>query len=290
MDFLLLAVLVVLYTFQSYFCKLFTTVCKGGESSTSVFNAIFGCVIGLVTLCVYGFRFQPSPATWGLGIANAVLLFVYNASLIGSAKRGSYAFLNIVSLFGSILIPMLSSTILFGDVLGGWQIFAVCLMLLSFVIMNAGGVSLRGTSGMYYVFCILLFCANGLFSAVLDVQQRLLNGQERGEMVMISYLGTMILSIAYLAVTRKKEFVSSFCVGGKAFLFAVGSGTVAVVAVNLLLYLLNRIPATVLYSINNGGVLLLSVLFAAVFLREKLSIGQKIGILTSVVSIVILSL
>lgn len=290
MDILLTGILVLLYTLQSCFCKLYTMTTKHEEASTPVFNAIFGSVIGVVTLFLYGFSFHPSPVTWCLGIANALLLFLYNTSLIGAARSGSYAFLNIVSLFGCILVPMLSSMLLFEDRLTGWQLAAVALMLLSFVVMNGRGLTLSGTRGKYMVFCILLFFSNGFFAAILDVQQRLSAGAERGEMVMISYLGTMLLSVLYVAVTQKRKFVTSFSVGGKAFLFALSSGAVAVAAVNLLLYLLNQISATVLYSINNGGVLLLSVLFAAGFLREKLSGMQILGILGAIVSIVILSL
>ena len=71
----LLPILIVLYVFQSFFCKLYTTVCKAEKTGTPVFNALFGGVIGFATLVMYGFRFHPSAGTWLFGIANAVILF-----------------------------------------------------------------------------------------------------------------------------------------------------------------------------------------------------------------------
>ena len=86
-------------------------------------------------------------------------------------------------------------------------------------------------------------------------------------------------------------FFHSFGIGKKALAFGLGSGTVAVAAVNLLMFMLARIqPATVLYTINNGGILVLSALFAAVFLKEKIALHQGIGYAMSLASIILLSL
>ena len=290
MDSILLLILVLLYTFQSFFCKLYTTACKVEKTATPVFNALFGGVIGLVTLGIYGFRFQPSAVTWIFGLVNAVLLFVYNSALIGASKRGSYAFLNICMLFGGILVPMFVSLIQWGDTFSLMQILAILLMLAAFVVINCKGISFQGSQGMYYLFCVLLFLSNGAFGAVMDGQQRMLAGKERGEMIVISYVGTAVLSLLYIAVLEKKEFVPSFKVGTKALLFGLGSGAVAVAAVNLMMYLLTKIPSTILYTIDNGGVMVASALFAAIFLKEKIEKQQALGYVLALVSIVMLSL
>ena len=287
---ILLVLLILLYVFQSFFCKLYTTACRAEKTGTPVFNALFGGVIGLVTLVIYGFRFHPSAITWVFGIANAAILFLYNTALIGASKRGSYAFLNICMLFGGILVPLFIS-LASGASFTLKQIIAIAIMLLSFVVINSKGISLKGSQGAYFLYCGLLFITNGLFGAVMDGQQLKLDGAERGEMIVISYLGTAVLSILYILVTQRKEFLPSFKVGGKALLFGLGSGAVAVAAVNLMMYLLSLIqPATILFTIDNGGVLVGSAVFAAVFLKEKIAPHQGIGYVLSLVSIIMLSL
>ena len=286
----LLVLLILLYVFQSFFCKLYTTVCKVTKTATPVFNAIFGGVIGLVTLVTYGFQFKPSPLTWLFALANAVILFIYNTSLIGAAKRGSYAFLNICMLFGGILVPMFIS-LATGVSFTLKQLIAIAIMLISFVVINSKGISLKGSQGAYFLYCGLLFLTNGLYGAVMDGQQLKMNGAERGEMIIISYLGTTLLSLLYILVTQRKEFIPSFKIGWKALFFALGSGAVAVAAVNLLMYLLSQIqPATLLYTMDNGGLLILAALFAAVFLKEKIRLHQAIGYTLSLISIIMLSL
>ena len=287
---LLLLVLIVLYVFQSFFCKLYTTVCRAEKTGTPVFNALFGGVIGAATLVIYGFQFQPSAVTWMFGITNAVILFLYNTSLIGAAQRGSYAFLSLCKLFGGMLVPMIFSLIA-GVSFTPKQSIAITVMLLSFVIINCKEISLKGSKGSYFLFCLLLFAVNGLFGTIMDAQQRRMNGSERGEMIVISYLGTAVLSLLYLLLTQRREFFHSFGIGKKALAFGLGSGTVAVAAVNLLMFMLARIqPATGLYTINNGVILVLSALFAAVFLKEKIALHQGIGYVLSLLSIILLSL
>ena len=293
MNIFLFVLMILLYTFQSYFCKLYSNVCKTDRATTPVFNAIFGSVIGFVTLFVYGFQFEASAATWIFGLCNAVLLFLYNTSLIGASTRGSYAFLNIVSMFGSTILPIIAAVFLWGDSLTGMQIFGILLMLFSFVVINIKGISFKGTEGAYYLFCLLLFLSNGLFSTILDAQSRVTEAagsMERGEMIMITYLCSTVISLGYIGITERKESLKVFRIGWKALVFALSSGAVAVAAVNLLMHLLTRIESSILYPVNNGAILVLSVILAAIGLREKLKKHQIIGIVLSVISIILLNL
>ena len=57
-----------------------------------------------------------------------------------------------------------------------------------------------------------------------------------------------------------------------------------------MLYVLKLVNASVLYTIDNGGVLVLSVLYSCILFKEKLSLAQGIGIGLSMVSIIALSL
>ena len=63
----------------------------------------------------------------------------------------------------------------------------------------------------------------------------------------------------------------------------------ATLASHLLLYILTLVDTTVLYTIDNGGVLALSVLYSCVLFREKLNRYQIAGIALSLASIIMLS-
>ena len=60
---LLVAVMVVLYSFQSLFLKLFSSSRSADEDTSTVFSISYGAFAGIATLLVSGFRFAPSPVT-----------------------------------------------------------------------------------------------------------------------------------------------------------------------------------------------------------------------------------
>ena len=132
----LVALLVVLYSFQSLFLKLFSAKYPAEKSAlaSTVFNISYGAFAGVTTLCVMGFRFSASRVTLICGLVNAVTLLVYNVSMIQASRKGSYAFQMIAMLFGGIVVPMLHSVIFLGDRLSLLQVLAVALMLVSFVL------------------------------------------------------------------------------------------------------------------------------------------------------------
>ena len=116
MSTILIAVIILLYSFQTLFCTLFNDRYTGSKAASPyVFCVVEAIAIPLVSLAFNGFRFAPSGLTVLLGVLNAAMLFVYNTSLIAAGRRGSYAFLNVMMLFGGILIPIVTVLPLAGN-------------------------------------------------------------------------------------------------------------------------------------------------------------------------------
>ena len=293
----LVFIMVLCYTCQSLFTRLFSANYKGKVAalSTSVFAVCFGGFIGLATLLVNGFAFAPAWPTLLFGLLNAGMLILYNTSLIEAGNRGSYSFLMIANLFGGIIVPLFVRVLFYHASLSALQIIAVILMLISFVVMNARNLSLKGAGGSYYIWCLLLFLANGLYSAIMDIQPQTMSNMglpaQRTEMIAISYLGMALVSLLIEFVKGGKDrIITGFKMGKKSALFAVSCGIVATLASNLLLTLVTQVPSTILYTIDNGGVLVLSILCSFVIFKEKPTWEQVLGMVMAVVSIVLISL
>jgi len=142
---LLIVLIVFLYSFQTLFCAKYSDNYSGkSENTSAVFCVLEGLFLCLFTLAWIGFKFELSPTTALFGMLNGFLLFGYNTSLIKANARGSYAFMNVVMLFGIILIPLLYSTLICGDRLQWYQLAAIALMLISFVLMNLHEIRLKG--------------------------------------------------------------------------------------------------------------------------------------------------
>lgn len=290
---LIVTIMVVGYSFQSLFTRLFSANYQGADASqsTSVFSICFGFLIGLATLVVGGFSFSPSWQTALFGAFNAVMLLLYNRSMIEGGNRGSYSFLMIVAMFGGILVPMLMEILVLHNALTLLQGVGIALMLGALVVMNLRGISLKGASGAYYFWCALLFLSNGLFSCGMTLQQTTMQGAQRTEMLTILYFGSsLIMLVMQLARGGGKKLMEGFKMGRKSAVYVVVCGLSATLAANLLLYCVNAMDNSVLYTINNGGVLVLSVLYACFLFKEKLRPEQILGIVMAVGSIALLSL
>lgn len=288
---LLIAFMIFCYTVQSLFSKYFAMHYDGNPSTASlVFSVIFGGVIAVATLVSGGFTFAPSAVTVALGCANAVVLVAYQLALIGASMRGSYAILNLCMLFGGIVVPMITSTVMLDQRLTALQIAAVAVMLLAFVLLNIQGASLGDTKRGYWPLCILLFVANGLYGAINSLQANLMAGAERTEMITIGYLGSAVLAFAAVAVMRRGKTLSDFKLKPKAIAFALGCCIAATVAVNMVMYLYTVVNTTVLSTLDNGGVMVTSSLCALVLFGERPTKLQYCGLGLALCSIIMLSL
>lgn len=287
----MLVICILCYTVQTFFNKMYSVSYRGpAVAATPVFASLYGLIVGGATLVYNGLQFQPSAATLVMGLVNGVVLFLFNLSSINAARTGPYAFQSIMLLFGNILLTLLFSTFWWGDQLRPVQILGIAAMLLSFVIFNLKGLHFDGMKKGYLGWVLLLFFSNGLYGILIDAQQRVLLQMERNEMIITTFAVSAVISLAYLMIVQGRDARKAFRMEAKPWIFAVGSSIGAAVAINLLMLTLRLIPASVLYTIVNGSILVLSALLSAVVLHEKLTKNMVVGIAVAVGSLVLLSL
>lgn len=292
MNALLVAALVLLFTFQSLFCKLFSQRhdCGSSALTSTVFSICYGLFTGIVTFLVAGLRFAPSKETLLLGLMNAVALLVYNQAMVRASCQGPYSFQMLCSMFGGTVVPMVYGAVFLNESLSGVQLCAIGLMLGAFVLLNWKGLRLKGSSGGFFFWCAALFLANGFYGVLLNQQQLIMQGQQRNEMIMLTFLGMAVLSLLLQLIQEPKALGRGLRMTPRALLYLLICCISAATACHLILYVLTRVDATILYTVQNGGVLVLSVLCSCVLFHEKISKIQAAGIALSVVSIVMLSL
>lgn len=283
--------MVFCYSFQSLFCKIFSQKYKGVQAVSSlVFTVIIGSFIALSSFFAGGFVFNPTSFTILCGILNALSYVLYNTSLIKATSYGPYAFSMIAMLFGGIILPVLYSAAFLGEGLNLFHILAIVIMLASFVIMNLKGLSLQGVTIKYYIWCFLVFLSNGIFSTLIKVQQTALLGKERVEMIIITYAVAAILAFVMLLFIRRKNAIKDFKTGRSALLFVLACGIFSSMAANISFYMASRLPAAVFFTIDSGGILVLSAIYAVLIFKEKLNRYQIIGIIMSLLSIFMLTI
>ena len=285
--FVWLLVLALLYSFQSLFCRMYTNA-RGGEGATQ-FSVVYSAFAGICTLAVNGFVYAPSRITLVLGLINALMLLTYNISMVKCGNLGSYAFMMICVLSGGILVPMVYDALYLNFTFSALQIAAVVLIIAAFIVMNLDGVRAK-KNGKYLMWCAILFVVNGLYGVFMNLQQTLMNFTQRNEMIITTFLGMGLMTGAFELIFHRKRFINGFRMEKKAVLPMILSSLSATLAVNLLMWVMKNVNITVLSVVNNGGVLVLSALFAFTLFKEKMEKHTITGILMACASIVMLSI
>lgn len=294
MIYVLLAIMTVAFSWQSLCARLYSGSYAGPDTrdSGNVYSMVYGCVIALATFAVNGFAFSARLETVLLGLANAVVLTIYTTSIVKGSLKGPYSFLTLCQLSGAILVPMIASTLFMGERLTLLQILGVAVMLASFAVMNLkkGAAKVRPPKEFYF-WCAALFLSNGLYGQLMNRQQYITQGAERAEMIICTYSFMALIVLAQFLILKPKRFLPSFRMGRRSLLFALGACACSTCATNIMVYLLTAMgSATVLYTINNGSVLMLGGLYSVLIFREKPTRSLWIGLLLAATGIVLLSL
>lgn len=284
---IIFSAMVLLYSFQSLFLKYYTM--SRNSKGAMQFSIVYGVVAGICTLALNGFAYAPSAVTLALGLVNAVILLLYNTFMSRAGSLGSYAFMMICVLSGGILVPMVYDALCWDASFSAMQLMAVALILAAFVVMNLDGFREK-KSGRYLIWCLALFAANGAYGVLMNLQQRLTNYTQHTEMIVTSFLGMGAITAAVALIKSPRMFLDDFRMSGKSLAFMLASAISATLAVNLFMYSMQRVELTVLNVINNGGVLVVSAIFAFALFRERPAPRTLIGMGMACASIVMLSL
>ena len=277
LPFILIFVMILMYTAQSLFCKLYSAKYPGEESvSSSVFSIVVGLTIALSGFVVSGFQFIPDALTWLFGVLNAAVIIGYNLCMVGASVKGPYSVQMVCMLSGGILVPTFIS-LFFGDTLSWGKWIAVAVIILSLVMVNHKKDDQKVQSKAFYVYCAGLFLLNGVYGTLLDVQQRLTGADDKEEMIILTYLISALASAMFLLFKRKKDFLGDFKQTKLSLTYLLVCTLASTAAIHLLIYIIPLINITVLYTFDNAGVLLFSVLASCLFFREKLSKINLVG-------------
>ncbi len=289
---ILIGTMVLLYTFQSAFCNLYARHYPGERAfSSPVFSVFYGVTVTAGTLLLYAFRVPVSSVTLWMGTVNGTVLVLYNMFLIRAAALGPFSITKVFSVSGGILIPLIWSVLHDGEKLSVWQIAAILLMVFACVMMNLSGQKEKVKISLRFLLTItLLACVNGCYGILVNTQQRVMEGTENAGMILVTFASSALLGLALLAFTARRKTFAAFRQTKKSALFALISSVSACAAIHLLMYLLSAVSAPVLYAINNGGILVVTVFWSRLILKEKLTPAKAVWLCLIVCAIVALSL
>lgn len=280
---LIIALVILLYTLQSLFTRLYTDYYPGDKGlTTPVFAVVCGLIVTVVSFIFSGFSFSCGWLTVLLGLVNAVVLYGYDAFIIKASATGPYSILMTFSLTGGIVIPAIVSWI---SDLGNFsfvQLFAILVIFASVLMITkkdevVDAEEHKKHRTFFLIICTLLGLANGLYGVLLNTQQELTGVAEKEEMVAVTFIGAAVISLVQLVVKEKKNALAAFKQTKLSLTFLLLSAAVSALAINALVIALQDVNETIVYTFDNAGVLLLSAIASAIFFKEKLSKLNIVG-------------
>ena len=301
----LVTAVVLLYTLQSFFTKLYTNgYSYDKELATPVFTVVSGLIIAAVTFFVFGrcdFDFNP----WCilLGCANALALYGYNYYIVKCVRTGPYSILIMFSKAGSILMPIGMSLI------AGWDrwdnafdilINSVCIAVIIIAVYftsvkpktddespNNGKITLG-----FILSSIGLAICNGAYAILVNSQQKIeaAGGESNSdEMIIVTYIAASILSFLVI-VSKKKGVVKAFAMKKSTAIYAISVGLVTGLAINFLAMTLPLISPTIFYTLYNSLTLVFSVLLGYFVFKEKLTKVNIMGVAMMCIALALMNI
>ena len=262
--------------------------------NVSTVNAI---VVNYFTASILGLAvggpagFNPIGQEWFTMSLITGFLFVFMFFVIGYSARVAGITMTSLTTKLSVVVPVLFSIIRFGEEVTAMKVSGMVLALIAIVMIvyrprsgNEATVSLRE---LIWLPVILFFGAGFIDSLIKYSQEMYVPEEETIAFATTTFMVAAVTSVGFRLTGRFDKEENRW--------FKVAAGGIALGMVNFgSLYFLvmalesGRMASSVVFGINNIGVVLLSVISGMVLFREKTSSLNKAGILVAIISILIL--
>ena len=287
-----LFLIIILYTFQNFFCKKFSLT-YGGDShnTTPVFTVIGGLVVVIVTFFFAGCKFSAQPTTIILGLINAAALYFYNDFLLKGSLCGPYSVLTVFAVFGGITLPAAVNWIGFDKITTGPAMCFMAIIMIAVYLMSNKPKDentdvTNKISPKFLLFSVGMFVTNGSYSSILTAQQSLTGKSEKEELIIVTFAVGALASLVKMIV-GKTNVVKAMRMSGKAATNLAIYALSAAFAINSLVIMeLTDINIGVLLAVQNAGVMLTSVIFSMIFFKEKMTKMNIVGSIIMAIGLV----
>ena len=296
--------MIVLYTLQSLFTKLYTDHYPGDpDTASSVLTVVSGLSVVVITFfCFSACRFSFNLWSVLIGVLNAFALYGYNLFIVRASGSGPYSVVMMFNISGGILIPIIASLIMGWD--GSWStpfqiaLNSVCIVT---IVASVWLVSQRAEGGEgkqrvtlpFLLSCLGLAVCNGVYGLFLTLQQQTAaaGGEgNRDEMVIVTFLTAALLAFVTGMLRTKGKFLPHFRQNKKSLCYLIATSIVFALAINVIVMIIPHFDTTILYTLDNSSVLIMSVLISAIFFGEKLSKKNICGIVLMCIALVSMNL
>ncbi|MBP3652574.1 MAG: EamA family transporter [Clostridia bacterium] len=237
-----------------------------------------GCFLG------FGGRLLPSAEgfgkTFGLGMLNGVFFMTAMMANRYNIKRVGMVLPSLFSKLGALLVPLVISIFLFGEMPGVLQVAGFALAIVAIVLMNlrSGKQNVTPSATLF-----LLLLTEGLASSMSKVYRETGNPVLSDHFLLFTFTSAFLLCIIVLLLKHER-------LGGKELLFGAMIGIPNFLAARFVLKALEALPAIIVYPCRSVGTIVIITLAGLFIFKERLSRRQVIAMLVIFVALVLLNI
>ena len=267
--------LIILSTvlFGGQFIALNAYQSKNGKSFQGIllFCSLFSLTGAIVFLSLNGFHISFSWYTLMYASIAAVIQIVLQISGIRALALGRVEIYTLFNVAGSMSVAYIFGITYFHEEIKVTHIIGVLLVLIALIVpIIFNRKSKQKAHILFWALCLIVFLSNGFFGSVNKIHIVSKEGLPVREYMFYMYMCIFILTtISFGVMALFKKDKTKVLFNPWAILFAFIYGLVNSVGMFLQYSYADRIPASILFPLSNGGALLFGLIIGCIAYKKK---------------------
>lgn len=247
---------------------------KNGKSFHSIllFCSLFSLTGALVFLALNGFHLSFSWYTLMYAGIAAVIQIVLQIAGIKALALGRVEIYTLFNVAGSMSVAYIFGITYFHEEIKIAHIIGVLLVLIALIVpIIFNREFTQKPPIIFWILCLIVFLSNGFFGSVNKIHIVSGEGLPVREYMFYMYMCIFVLttiSFGFMAIF-KKENTKALIANPWAIFFAFIYGLVNSVGMFLQYSYADRIPASILFPLSNGGALLFGLIIGCIAYKKK---------------------
>lgn len=226
---------------------------------------------------------------WFYGALFLGFLFItiFNVMAITSQRNG----LSVASVSGrmAVVIPIIFGIVLYNETITFIKVIGILLALVAVYLTSVKSNQSKSFEGSSLILPIILFLGSGAIDTLLKYTELNFVPEESVSIFSAYIFGIAfvfgILFLVYQILMKKEKFEMKSIIGG----IALGIPNYFSIEFLIRALKIKGIESSVLFTINNVSIVLLTTLFGLFLFKEKLENKNWIGVLLAVTSIILIT-
>lgn len=257
------------------------------------FNMLSSLIAMIVLLMICGLSkalVWPSGYTLYMGGAFGISAALCALLNMKALETGPLSYTSVI-VSCAMVIPAISGMILFREIVSGWQIGGIVLMMVSFICAVDKKNDKASTSIKWLLFCLGAFLFSGIVGVMQKIHQNSMYKQEIGIFLVIAFGVSALFSWILVLNDKNKEtrMDGKHILDRKRFwLCSLICGIGIALCNQINMYLSGVMAAIIFYPVVNGASMILTTTAGIVLWKERLTAKQWFGLIMGGIAILLL--